>query len=152
MEDWHVWVIIGVILLIGEVFTFGFVLACFGAACFVSALLAFADYGVRMQLAAFSAGTLVLFFAIRPIFMLYMTGPAGRVRTNIDALVGKVGLVCEKIESRPNGGRVQVGGEDWKAVSIDETGIETGRKVVVMRVNGAKLLVRQLAEEEEPLR
>jgi membrane protein implicated in regulation of membrane protease activity len=65
------------------------------------------------------------------------------VKTNIDALIGKSGLVTEKIISHLQTGRVRIGGEDWKAVSLTGSDIEVGQKVTVEQVEGVKVLVRR---------
>ena len=58
-------------------------------------------------------------------------------------------MVSERIDPSKNKGRVIVWGEDWRALSIDETTIEVGQKITVVRVDGAKLLVKLLSKEKE---
>lgn len=64
-------------------------------------------------------------------------------RTNVDAIIGKTGIVAQKI-TRDVGGRVKVGGEDWKASAAED--IEEGSKVVVTGITGATLIVERIRE------
>ncbi len=41
------------------------------------------------------------------------------METNVDALIGKTGIVTENGSCNEHRGRVKVGGDDWKAVSAD---------------------------------
>jgi membrane protein implicated in regulation of membrane protease activity len=151
MDAWHIWVIIAIVLFTGEILTPGFVLACFGMGCLASAVMAYAHQNIEWQLATFCAATLLMFFTMRPFFLIYLQ-PAIETPTNTDRLVGKVGLVTEPVDGRAHTGRATVCGEDWKAVPIEEDGvIPAGHKIEVLRVDGAKLLVRPLADSEEEI-
>jgi membrane protein implicated in regulation of membrane protease activity len=149
MALWHVWVIVAIVLFIGEVLTPGFVLACFGVGCLASGVVAYAQWDIKWQLATFSAGTLLMFFTMRPMVLIYLQ-PSVEVPTNTDRLVGKVGLVTEQVDGHAHTGRVTVCGEDWKAMPADpDASITPGQKIVVLRVESAKLMVRPLAEVEQ---
>jgi membrane protein implicated in regulation of membrane protease activity len=149
LELWHIWVIVAIALFIGEIFTPGFVLACFGVACLASGLVSFFKMGYKIQIITFSISTLVVFFGIRPLFLKYFYSSAEKIKTNIDVLVDKTGLVSEKIDPSTNKGRVIVGGEDWKALSIDESVIEVGEKIAVIKVEGTKLFVKTASPKKE---
>lgn len=142
LEIWHVWIIVAIILFIAEIFTPGFLLACFGGGCLAAALVAFLDMEFIYQIMAFAIVTLLFFLGIRPFFIKYFYSEKDQIKTNVDALIGKTCHVSELINPILRQGRVIVGGEDWKAISDDETIIEVGQKVVVIRVEGAKLYVR----------
>ncbi len=146
---WHAWVIVGILFFIGEIFTPGFFLACLGIACLGSGLASAFGLGIGSQILVFSITTLAVFFGIRPFFLKYLYSPGTKVETNVKALVGKTGLVSERIDSSRNKGRVVVGGEDWRAVSIDETVIESGEKIAVVQVEGTKLVVKSAPIRKE---
>jgi len=140
---------ISIVLFIGEIFTPGFLLACFGIACLFSGLTSFFGMGIKTQIIVFSISTLAVFFGIRPFVLKYFYTSTGKIRTNVDALVGKTGFVSERIDPSTNKGRVIIGGEDWKALSIDETVIEIGEKIIVVKVDGVKLLVKKFSKGKE---
>ena len=62
-------------------------------------------------------------------------------RTGTDALVGAEALVLERVDAA--GGRVRLAGEVWSARSHDsEIILVPGRRVTVVRIDGATALVR----------
>ncbi|MFP5212470.1 MAG: NfeD family protein, partial [Acidobacteriota bacterium] len=127
---------------IGEIFTPGFVLVCFGLACLASSLAAFLDFGIKMQIVAFIVGTITAFFTVRPVMMRYSYGSACRVRTNVDALEGAEGRVTEEITE--TSGRVLVRGDDWRAISVDGSTVAKDKRVRVVRVEGTKVFVEPI--------
>lgn len=129
------------ILVMGEVFTPGFVLACFAVGALVSALLAFWQFDVTFQLLAFSAGSLLAFFGIRPFAIGHLAGRGEAIKTNADALVGKRGVVRERVDPETGRGRVVVEGEDWWGVTDSGRPIEPGERILVLGVDGARLQV-----------
>ena len=108
MEAWVVWVVIAVVLLVAEATTSAFVAVYFGVAALVTAALAAAGLGVPIQLAAFailSVGSLLL---TRPALQR-AAGKATGIRTGVDAMQGRIGVVTRPIaELEP--GQVKVGG------------------------------------------
>lgn len=142
MENWQIWLIAGIVLFIIEIFTPGFVLACFGLACLVASLVALSGFGIKLQLLFFSISSLLIFWQVRPFFVKYLDTSKDKIKTNVDALIGKKGLVSERIDPNTNRGRVIINGEDWRGVSTDESVIEAGAKITVVKVEGTKLFVR----------
>src|SRR5213076_2955211 len=63
------------------------------------------------------------------------------IRTNVDALLGRVGVVSERIDPASGRGRIVVEGEDWRAASLMDTALEQGARVIVVRVEGTTLFV-----------
>lgn len=61
--------------------------------------------------------------------------------TNIDALIGKYGIVEEDL-SNIKYGIVNLEGEKWTAVSEEDVVIKKGEKVKVLRIDGVKLVVK----------
>lgn len=141
MEVWQTWVVAGVILLIFEVFMPGFVTGCFGVGCFAAALASYFGFGYIVQTIVFCIVSLGLFLTIRPIVRKHLYNTGDTAKTNVDALIGLVGLVDETIDPDGDSGRVKVGGDDWRAVSLDDVLIEKGKKVVVKKVEGTKVFV-----------
>ncbi len=150
MEDWHIWVIVGVVLLIAEIFTPGFVLACFGVACLVAAIFAAFDVGLTLEVIVFCIASVIAFFTVRPLFVKrFYRSDDEAAKTNVDALAGKEGMVAERIDPSLNVGRVVLGGDNWRAVSADGGVIERSEKVEVVRVEGTKLFVKEVTKKEE---
>jgi len=62
--------------------------------------------------------------------------------SNADALMGREGIVSEKIEERGYG-RVKIDGDDWKSVSADGEAIREGARV---RVVGRESIILTVEE------
>lgn len=57
-------------------------------------------------------------------------------KTNIDAIIGKRGIVLQSIAKNADG-RVKVGNEEWKAMAAED--IEKGAEIVVIGISGVTL-------------
>ncbi len=143
MEGYHYWLILGIILFIGEIFTPGFLLACLGIGAFVAGLAAFFQVSLTGQILWFSVATLIVFFGIRPFIMKFLNRFEDQTKIGIDALVGRDGIVTEKIIAEKQLGRVKIGGEDWKAKSSDGSDIEVQTAVIITGIEGATAYVER---------
>lgn len=61
--------------------------------------------------------------------------------TNADMVIGKTGIVTEKIDNLVPSGLVKVNGSIWTARSADDSVIEKNEKVIIKEIRGVKLLV-----------
>ena len=61
--------------------------------------------------------------------------------SNVDALIGQKALVVETVDPK-QAGTVKVGGEKWRAVSLEER-FEKDTWVTVDRIEGASVIVRR---------
>ena len=113
MEIHHYWIIFGIVLMIAEIFTPGFLLASFGIGAFGGSLFAYWDYEFKFQLFVFSAVTMGVFFGIRPLYNKYFHKLDDQRETGVNALIGNNYKVTENINNFENTGRVQVGSESW---------------------------------------
>jgi membrane protein implicated in regulation of membrane protease activity len=66
--------------------------------------------------------------------------------TNIDALVGAVGIVTDEIMPHKKG-RVKIGGEIWRASG--DTVLITGTIVYVLRIEGNTVIVKKPTKEQK---
>ncbi len=83
-----------------------------------------------------SAGLLILLW---PLAKKYMN-PAVTA-TNVDAVVGKVGIVTAAIDNVEATGQMKLGGMEWTARSANGENIPVGTKVKVERIEGVKAFV-----------
>ena len=65
-----------------------------------------------------------------------------KIKTNADALVGKVGRVVEVIDNNKSQGRVIVEGDNWRAETENNEIVKEGEKVEVVKVNSTILIVK----------
>ena len=140
MPIYYWWLIIGVILIIGEMFTTDFSLACIGLAFMAAALPAYLGLSFFIQAVFFAVVAIILFLAVRPFALKYLHRNDGKAKTNVDALIGRKGLVTEEINEEKNTGRVQIDGDFWKAVAAET--IPAGAEVKVEKMEGIILTVK----------
>ncbi len=142
IELWMVWIAIGVICMIIEIFTPGFLFLSFGLGAIIAGLIALSRLPFWVQLLIYIIVTFILFINLRKISKKLLKQD---IPTNVMALVGKKGFVTEEI---PESGKgfVKVGGETWSAISQDESVISINQKIVVTAIDGNKLIVKKSEE------
>lgn len=143
LEVWHFWVIAALIAGIIEIFTPSFIAFSIAIGCLFSALGAGLEASVELQLLLFSVGTAISFFGVRPFMLKFAHKNSNSIKTNTDALVGKKGRVTDIIDNMANTGRVMVEGDDWRALTEDDSVVNAGESVEVIRVDSTRLYVKK---------
>jgi len=142
MESWVIWLILAVVLAVGEIATLGFFLAPFAGGAAVAAVLAAFGAGTTAEAAAFLVVSIVLLAALRPLARFHRKGKALKMGTA--ALVGQTAMVVERIANDEGVGCVKLDGEIWTARAYDDDAvIEPGTKVHVLEIRGATALVAE---------
>jgi membrane protein implicated in regulation of membrane protease activity len=143
MDAWVLWVVLAVILAVGEVVSLSFFLAPFAIGAALAALLDAAGVGAVGQFAAFIASSLLLLAIVRPIARRHVALPPA-LRTGTAALVGETAVVIDPVSG--DAGSVRLKGQVWTARPYDEDDgpYEAGRRVHVMEIRGATALVTEV--------
>ena len=146
---WILWLILGVVLIIAEVFTLGFVLFWFGIGALAAAIVGFLGLGIGWQFMAFAIVSVALTAMSRTIFAKYLPHAEGnRMKSGVDSLPGKVGTVTIASQGALNEAAVKVFGSTWTAYPIDgEAVLVEGEKVEVVEVKGSSIYVRRVSRE-----
>ena len=143
MDAWVLWLIAAAIFGVGEIATLSFFLAPFAGGALIAALVAAAGAGTLISWAVFLVVSVVLLAALRPLARSHRRLPP-QLRTGTAALVGKTGLVVERIVNDEDVGSVRIEGELWTARAYDEDQvIEAGKRVQVLEIRGATALVAE---------
>lgn len=145
----YLWFIGGVIFIIAELVTSGFVLLWFGIGAIAAGLLAVFGLGLSFQITTFLVVSSLLTIASRTIFEKFFMrdAPGGGIRTGIDSLPGQVGMVVQASQGALNEAAVKVYGSTWTAYPAPgEEPLREGEQVEVDRVEGAVLYVRRRSE------
>ena len=142
MENWHLWTIAGILLLIVEMLTFSFFAASFGVAALITAYAATKDIGTTGELSTFVIASTICVLAVRPLFSKLIYKRSEYKPVLVEAMIGQGGTVVDEIEPSGGHGRVKTGGEEWRAVANDPRGIPAGSRVVIVAVEGATLTVK----------
>jgi membrane protein implicated in regulation of membrane protease activity len=148
---WIFWVILGVVLIIAEVFTLGFVLFWFGIGAIAAAFAGYLGFGFGIQFLIFASVSVVLTAMSRTIFANYLAhGDSEHFKTGVDSLPGQIGTVTIESRGVMNEGAVKVFGSTWTAFPIDgETLLIEGEKVEVVSVKGSSIYVRKADENRK---
>jgi membrane protein implicated in regulation of membrane protease activity len=145
---WIFWLILGVALIVAEIFTTGFVLLWFGIGALAAALAGLVGVdSIPLQFLIFAVVSIGLTAASRTIFVNYFSREktGGDLKTGADALPGKVGTVVTSSRGALQEGAVKVFGSTWTAYPADgEDPLEAGDRVQIERVQGASIYVRRV--------
>jgi membrane protein implicated in regulation of membrane protease activity len=141
VHGWQAWLVAALLLFVAEMVAPGFWLLSVAVGCLVAGVVSLVVPGTLVPALSFAAGTLLSLVGVRPFLLKYLNPRAGAIKTNVEALIGRVGIVSERIDPATGRGRVVVEGEDWRSASLMETAIEPGTRVMVVRVEGATLYV-----------
>ena len=147
-----VWIWLGAIVLFGvvEALTAGLVSIWFVPGAAAGLIAAMAGAGILAQLVIFLAVSAAALAATRPLVRKFTAGKA--VPTNADRVLGGHGKVTETIDNDNAKGAVYADGKTWTARSADGAVIPAGTRVRIEGMEGVKLLVRELAEEETEMK
>jgi membrane protein implicated in regulation of membrane protease activity len=143
MDAWVVWILLAVVLAVGEVMTTSFFLAPFAGGALAGALADAAGAGTAVSVAVFLVSSGLLLGFVRPIARRHLYTPA-QIRTGTAALIGHSAMVTERIANDEGTGSVKLDGEIWTARAYDDDAtIEAGRRVEVVEIRGATALVTE---------
>jgi len=139
---WWIWIILGVLFVVGEIFTAAFFLLWFGIGAGVAAILAFLGLGFAWQLAAFVVVPAILIPVSRRFAeRVSKPQPPG---IGADRFAGNDGIVIETINNLENTGRVRVDRDEWRAESADGDEIANGETVRVTGMSGTHVVVTRI--------
>jgi membrane protein implicated in regulation of membrane protease activity len=138
---WH-WLVLGLVLVVGELATpGGFYLLFFGLGAIIVGLLAGIGLAgpLTVQVLGFTVLSVALLALFRARLLRWMQGnpqaPA------IDSLVGEIATTIEPLEPHAVG-KVELRGTSWSARNASDSAIAAGRRCKVSRVEGLMLYVR----------
>ena len=148
---WILWIILGISLIVAEMFTFGFVLFWFGLGALVAAFFGYLGFGIGVQFLVFAIVSTLLTILSRQIFQHKLLNQGENViKTGVDALPGQIGTVIGASKGALNAGEVKVFGSTWTAFpESGENPLLEGEKVEVVEVKGASIYVRRVRELPE---
>ena len=141
IEPWLIWLIIGVICVIIEIFDPAVFFISFGIAGLITSPISTLGIPIWSQVLLFGIISFIVFLFMRKVYEKLFQKE--KTETNVYALVGKQGIVTTLI---PNDGRgeVKVGGEIWTAIAQDNLEINIGEKVNILTIDGNKLIVKKV--------
>jgi membrane protein implicated in regulation of membrane protease activity len=134
------WLILGAVLAIAEVFTTTFVLIMFAAGAFAAAGAAALGFPLWAQLFAFGAVSAASLWLVRPAISARLNQSQEAAEMGLAEIEGGIGVVLQTVDV--NNGLIKIEGETWSARALDASQvIEKGERVRVIEIKGATALV-----------
>lgn len=144
LQPWH-WAVIGMLLMIGELFIPSFAMLWFGVAALMTALLLWAvPMGLLSQVVIWLGLSIVVC-----ILWFRLIQPRIKTRTKAglggSVIVGEIGMIVSPVLTNGLGvvrfSVPKVGAAEWVCRTLDGRPIEVGTRVIVTAVMGNELIV-----------
>lgn len=144
LQPWH-WAVIGMLLMIGELFIPSFAMLWFGVAALVTALLLWVvPMGLLSQVVIWLGLSIVAC-----ILWFRLIQPRIKTRTKAglggSVIVGEIGMIVSPVMANGLGvvrfSVPKVGAAEWACRTLDGRPIEVGTRVIVTAVMGNELIV-----------
>jgi len=141
-EFWRwIWLVGIVAFMAGELLTAGsFFMMPFVVGAFVAFLMALTGFNLPLELTGFILGSGAAFLAMRPLARRLDQLDSGD-GIGAKRLVGAKAVVTKDIPGGTHLGMIKVGGELWRAESLDDHPIPAGAQVSVVEVRGTRAVV-----------
>lgn len=131
------WIVVGVVLAVAEIFTTTLFLIMFAVGAFAAAGAAALGAPVEIQAVVFAVVSALTLLGARPALRRRTTLTSTEDRAfGVGAIEGNTALVLERVDA--DNGLVKIDGELWQARSYDATQVfAPGDRVQVIQVRGA---------------
>lgn len=144
--SWFLWLAAFVILIGIEAATMALTTIWFAGGALVAFFLALSGIGSNIQLGVFFLVSLLLLFGTRPFAIRYVN--KNTVKTNVEGIVGRKARITAAVNNDLATGAAVVAGQEWTARSENGELFEEGTMVIVKAIQGVKLIVGRIEEEE----
>ena len=136
-----VWFALMVLFIFMEATTVSLVSTWFAVGSLVAMITALLGGKFWIQVVLFFVVSVALLLALRPLTKKFFTPRLAK--TNIDSVIGAVGMVTVEINNVLATGQVKLGAMEWTARSTSGVPIEKGTLVKVDRIEGVKVFVSE---------
>lgn len=133
------WLILVAIFIVIEIATLGLTTIWFAGGAFVAAIVGLLGANLIIQIICFVIVSALLVALTRPIALKYLK--KNIEKTNIDAIIGKKGIVITEINNLNASGSVKIDNMEWTARSKEGNVISIDSTVEVIAIEGVKLIV-----------
>lgn len=137
---WIFWLLICIVFCIAEIAYSGFFLIWFSAGALAAMIASFFTSNIVIQSTVFLVVSFILLITLTKKFTSLFQGKQ-TIATNIDALIGRTGIVVETIGPGEHSGIVKLDGEHWTACSTQGITLAKGTYVIADQIKGVRLFV-----------
>lgn len=137
-----IWMISFIVLVLIEIFTINLVTIWFAIGALISFFVSLCTENIGLEI--------LIFIVVSLITLLFTKKAVNKIKdkemipTNLDRVIGQTGIVTEKIKPLEPG-EVKVDGKKWTAIADEE--IDINDEVKILSINGVKLKVEKIREE-----
>lgn len=123
---------------------FGFFVFWFGVGALITMVTSlFCPNNILLQAIVFLVSSVILLFLTKPLVDRF-TRKDNNTQTNAYSIIGKKGIVIQDINNTLGVGQIKIANEVWSAKTEDDTVIEKGAEVNIVRIDGVKAVVEQI--------
>lgn len=140
-----IWVVLLIVFLVLEAVSVQLVSAWFAVGALAALIANLCGLNVVWQIVLFLAVSAICLVATRPLVKKLTA--AKIQKTNADRCIGAEAVVIEEINNLEPTGQVKAVGNVWTARSADNSVIPKGAVVIVERMEGVKLIVRNKSND-----
>lgn len=138
-----VWMTVFVILSVFELVTINLVSIWFAIGALASFAVSLISEDTTIQIAVFVIVSFISLLCTRSVVRKIRTKKV--TPTNLDRVIGQIGIVTGEI-TKIYPGEVKVDGKRWTAIANKK--ISVGSKVEILSIDGVKLSVKEVKEED----
>lgn len=136
------WLIVFIVLIIIEAITLNLTTIWFGIGAAFAYLCSLFGFGFPVQFTVFVVVSLLLLFFTKPLAQKYVNGHF--IKTNAEGLIGQAAKTTSIINNSEGYGTAVLNGQEWTAMSADDSVIiEANTQVIVKEIRGVKLVVEK---------
>lgn len=139
-----IWLIVLVMCLVIEIGTLGLTTIWFAGGSLLATIVALVGGPLWLQILVFLVTSIVLLIFTRPVAMKYFN--KNRIKTNVESMAGKQGIVTEMVDNIKGMGKIVADGMEWTARSKDNGTIAEGSVVTILEIQGVKAIVEEKGE------
>lgn len=133
------WLVLAVAFLAAEAATVTVISLWFAAGALAAMVSALLGAGIWLQVGIFLLVSAAALTALRPLVRKFLTPKL--TATNVDSVIGSVGIVTADIDNISASGQVKLNGMEWSARSSSGDPIPKGTRIAVDRIEGVKVFV-----------
>lgn len=128
---------------------FGFFVFWFGVGALITMVTSlFCPNNILLQAIVFLVSSVILLFLTKPLVDRF-TRKDNNTQTNAYSIIGKKGIVIQDINNTLGVGQIKIANEVWSAKTEDDTVIEKGAEVNIVRIDGVKAVVEPVVVNSE---
>ena len=140
---WQFWLVLAGIFLIIEIISITFLIFWFAIGALLAMVVSLFTDNLFIQATVFLVSSTLLLFVTKPLVNKILPRDSF-LKTNSSAAEGKVALVVKDIDPIEGSGQIKLNSEVWSARSEDESVINVGEKVEIVKIDGVKAIVKKV--------